>query len=153
MPNTLPLQEWLGYLDQEYLSSFIMNGGGSIKFVVPVEEELRSELKLAVRNFVTKSDYVFVDIDSAYTRIHMPQDWFFEIARQVDWRATAQRFLCKLAEDSHYSVQGIYPGSHTNIFDAIAEVNSLDKAFLLQGLRPQIQTQVYRNTQLAKISG
>ena len=150
MPNTLPLQEWLGYLDQEYLSSFILSGGGSIKFVVPVEEEFRSDLKLAVRNVATKSAYICVDIDSADTRIHMPQDLFFEIAKQVDWRLVARRFLCKVAEELNYSVQGIFPESPSNIFESIAEVNSLDKAFLIQGLRPQIQSQVYQNTQLAK---
>ena len=49
MPNDMPLSDWLGFLDSEYLSTFIKDGGASIKFAVS-EETLKPALRQAISN-------------------------------------------------------------------------------------------------------
>ena len=34
MSNSIPIQEWLGFIDGEYLSTFVKDGGASVKFAV-----------------------------------------------------------------------------------------------------------------------
>ena len=48
MANTIPLEDWLEVMDAEYLSSFVPNGGASVKFAV-ASDELKVELHSAMR--------------------------------------------------------------------------------------------------------
>ena len=45
MSNALQIQEWLDVIRDEYLQRFVRDGGSSIKFAVPVREELGALLR------------------------------------------------------------------------------------------------------------
>ena len=49
MPNTIPLGDWLQVIDAEYLSSFVCNGGASVKFAV-TPDELKADLYTACKD-------------------------------------------------------------------------------------------------------
>ena len=97
MSNSIPIQEWLGFIDSEYLSTFVKDGGASVKFAVTPEER-RSELYRSLKARCEELDYVFVELDAVSSRVHMPQDIFFALAKQIDWRLLAQRMVRRLAE-------------------------------------------------------
>ena len=84
MANAMPLHEWLRFIDSEYLSSFISDGGASIKFAV-TRDGLKPALLEAVESRCRASGYLVVKLDAVATRVHMPQDIFFAMAKQVDW--------------------------------------------------------------------
>ena len=150
MANTLSLQDWLGRIDEEYLSSFIRDGGASVKFVV-TPDLLQAELEDAVRRRCRELDYVFARFDAAESRAHMPQDLFFALARQIDWRCTARRLILRLAADSSYRTEGLDAAGEGNVFDAIAAANGgLERQFVLQALRPAVQERVFRNRELVR---
>ena len=150
MSTTLSLQEWLRFIDGEYLSSgFIRNGGAAVKFAV-TPEPLKANLQNAVRLRCMESGFVVAHLDAAETRAHMPQDIFFGLARQVDWRALSRRFILRLAAEKSYSVEGVGDKTSENIFDAIAHANGLEKRLVIQNLRPTLQDQVFRNPNMAR---
>ena len=149
MPNTIPLQDWLRVVDEEYLTAFVQDGGASIKFAV-TPQELRANLYTRVKDRCRELDYVFVELDAGVMRAHMPQDIFFSLAGQVDWRLLARHMVMKLAEERGYHVNGIDPNSPDNIFDAISRINNLESRFVLGAIRPMIQNSIYRNTKMAK---
>ena len=80
----------------------------------------------------------------------MPQDIFFELARQMEWRRLARRVILRLAAARHYAVEGIDPGGNDNVFDAIAGANDLESQFLLREIRPAIQASVSKNPKMAR---
>ena len=96
MSKTIPIQDWLQNIDDEYLSAFIREGGASIKFAV-TPDGLKPDLYDAVNIRCQQLDYIFARLDAAETRAHMPQDLFFGFARQVDWRLLARRLILRLA--------------------------------------------------------
>ncbi len=149
MPNDMPLSDWLGFLDREYLSTFIKDGGASIKFAVTTEN-LKPELRTAIVGRSKELDYIVIEVDAAVSRVHMPQDIFFGMASQVDWRILARRLILRLASDRGHRVDSIDPNDPGNIFKAIGESNDLSPEFVYLGLSPQIQDKVYRNPQMAK---
>ena len=149
MPNDMPLSDWLGFLDREYLSTFIRDGGASIKFAV-TDETLKPELRRAISDMGTRLDYVVIDLNAEDRRVHMPQDIFFGIAGQIDWRLLARRYILRLAMDRGHRVENIDPNASGNIFKALGVSNGLDPEFVYLGLSPQIQDMVYRNLQMAK---
>ena len=151
MINTILLKDWLRVIDEEYLSSFVQDGGSSVKFAV-TPEELKADLYTQVIARCRELDYLFVQLDASAkeTRAHMPQDIFFTFARQVDWRLLARRLILGMAAKQGYQVDGIDPDTVGNVYDAIAKVNALESQFVLGAIRPRIQDRVFRNTKMAK---
>ena len=149
MSNTIPIHDWLGHIKNEYLSTFVKDGGSSIKFAV-TPDELRPQLDAALQDKCRELDYQFVKLDAVTSRAHMPQDIFFGLARQLDWRLLARRMLLRLARDSGFQVDSVDPNESSSIFDAIARDNRLESQFVLNELRPQIQNSVFRKTEMAR---
>ena len=151
MPNTVSLQAWLRVIDEEYLSSFVRDGGASVKFAV-APNELKADLYTEVEARCRELDYLLVKLDASArgTRAHMPQDIFFSLSAQVDWRLLARRMILRLAGEHGYEVDGIFPDATDNVFDAVAQANGLDAQFVLKAIRPEIQNRIFRNPKMAK---
>lgn len=151
MPNPIPLAEWLDTIDAEYLSSFIPDGGASVKFAVTPEES-RTDLTARMRERCEEKGYVFVELSAANMRAHMPQDIFFGMASQLDWRRLARRAVLRLAAKRGYRTEGVDPAPSGNIFDAIAQAqpNGLEAESVLGDMRPEIQNRVSRNYRMPR---
>ena len=149
MPNTIPLRNWLRYIDQEYLSTFVREGGASVKFAV-TPDTLRPDLDAALQAQCRELDYLFVKLDATEIRAHMPQDIFFGLAKQLDWRRLAKRRILRLAAEKGYHVEGIDLQADSSVFEVIARANRLESQFMLSEIRPEIQHSVFRNTQMVK---
>ena len=149
MANEIALHDWLKVLDDEYLSTFIAEGGASIKFAVTPESR-KLALYEAIESRCRDLDYIVVKLEAAETKVHMPQDIFFEMASQVDWRRLARRLILRLAREGGYQVDNIDPGTANNIFETIANANNLDLQFVLQELRPKIQDEVFKEYGMTK---
>ena len=150
MSNTIPIQEWLRFIDSEYLSTFIKDGGASVKFAVTPEQK-KPELYRALKAQCQELDYIFVEVDAIESRVHMPQDIFFALARQIDWRLLARRMVLRLAEERGFNVDEIdLTDNSENIFRALGLANNLDARFILQDLRQAIEARVYKNQQMAR---
>ena len=149
MTNTIAIDEWLDVVDREYLSTFIKDGGAAVKFAVAGEER-RSILREAMKPRCEELDYLFVALDAITCRVHMPQDIFFALASQLDWRLLARRLILGLLADKDYRVEGIDPGDAVNIIGAVARTNDLDSQFVLSELRLMLQDEVFKNPNMAR---
>jgi len=150
MSNSIPIQEWLGFIDSEYLSTFVKDGGASIKFAVTPEER-KPELYRSLKARCEELDYVFVELDAVSSRVHMPQDIFFALAKQIDWRLLAQRMVLRLAEEKGFSVDGVaIADANDNIYSSLARANGIEARFVLQEIRPDVVSQVLRNQKMAR---
>lgn len=149
MDNAMLLQDWADFIGQEYLESFIRYGGASIKFAV-TPEELSNDLVLAMAEQAQRQGCEFVEIDAAVARAHMPQDIFFTIARQLDWRLLTQRVIVELAKGLHYRTDDVHLNGKENVYGAIGKANGLDAIGVLQELRPAIQENIFRNRSMAR---
>lgn len=154
MPDPIPLNEWLHVIDNEYLSHFIREGGASIKFAVAPEES-RAELAAAMKARCEAQGYLVAHLDAGAMRAHMPQDIFFGLARQLDWRLLARRRILSLAKDKGYEVGGIDPGADGDIVEALANAKGLQSDYFRRvHFEPKIelgiQNDVFSSTALAK---
>ena len=150
MENRIPIQEWLGFIDSEYLSTFIRDGGASVKFAITPDER-KAELYGALKARCQALDYVLVELDAVTSRVHMPQDIFFALARQIDWRLTARRMVRRLAEERGFNVENVANAEDsTNIYDALGRANQIEARFVLQEIRPEVVRQVFRNQKMAR---
>lgn len=150
MQNTISLSHWLQVIDDEYLSSYIKAGGASVKFAV-TPPDLRAILYTEMEACCGALDFEVVRLDAkdVTMRAYMPQDIFFGIARQVDWRRLARSLILRIARQRGYKVEGVDPTAE-GVFDAIAEANRLDPDFVIGEIRPGIQNDVARNKHMAR---
>ncbi len=149
-PNTISIDEWLGFIEDEYLSTFIEDGGASVKFAVTPNDEAKSHLRGKAIDLCHKLDYAFVGLDAGRMRAYMPQDIFFELASQVDWRLIARRLMLRLASAQGYRVENIDPAASDNVVDAIADANGLESQFVSLTMQLAIQNNVFKNPNMGR---
>ena len=147
--GTIPLDRWLGYLDREYLSTFIPDGGASVKFAV-ADDGLRPKLRDSLRALCAERGFLCIEMDAVARRVHMPQDIFFGIASQIDWRLLANRLVLRLAAENNYNVDGVDPAGEGSVLDAIAAASGLDPSFISLPMARTIQDNVYANARMSK---
>ncbi|MCY3805521.1 MAG: DUF2791 family P-loop domain-containing protein [bacterium] len=148
MENTIGLRQWFEVIDTEYLSTFIPQGGASVKFAV-TPEHLDPALYGTIEARCAALDHLVVRLDARTMRAHMPQDLFFEMARQLDWRTLARRSILVLASQEGYAVEGIDPKA-SGVYEAIAEANNHSPGSVRQDLRPELQRHIRFDAAMAK---
>ena len=149
MTDAISIDDWLRRIDDEYLSTFVRDGGAAVKFAV-TPDGARSALRDALERRCRESGYVFAALDAAEMRAHMPQDFFFGLARQIDWRGLARRRVLRLAADRRYQVGAIDAAGDDNVFDAVARANDLDPQSVLARLRPDIEARVFKHPAMVR---
>jgi hypothetical protein len=143
----VPRDEWLRLIDEEYLRGFISEGGAAVKFAVLAEQDDAPRLAAELRQLAARHRLAHAAIDSAASKLHMIQDVFFAIARQIDWPATAQRFLEALCTDNGYAWPR--PGAAVPIAE-LADANDVDEKLLRREVNQWLTQRIMRDTNMAQ---
>jgi hypothetical protein len=101
---TLPLHDWLSMLHNEYLASFIREGGGAVKVAVFPHEKGLQTCQQELDRLAKSEAYMLAKIDARFTKAHMVERLFQKIAKQVDWDELAYRFVLRLLEENGYLI-------------------------------------------------
>lgn len=149
MTQAIPVADWVRHIDREYLSTFIRDGGGAVKFAVIASERM-PDVARKLQALCTEQERLFVALDAITCRVHMPQDLFFRLAAQVDWQLLARRVVLRLLSKQAYRVDGIDPNGTANVIDAVARANGIEAQSVLFELRPALEREVTRNANMAK---
>ena len=140
--------EWMEQIERDYLSTFIEQGGAAVKFFVG-DQELRAEVSSRLAALAERRGYLVLSADAAEHRFHMPQDIFFAVAAQVDWRLTARRFLVKLAAREGFKTDQVDAAAE-DVLQAVADHNDVEKEFVATSLNPRLQRDIFFDVNMAK---
>ena len=147
--QTIPLQEWVDFLDSEYIDSFVKDGGSSVKFAVSQSSQI-SEVSSALEKMARSKSCLFVQVNAVDSRVYMPQDIFFAISGQVDWRYLARLAIVRLAQSRNYVVEGVDPSAPDNIYSAIGLANQLEAASIIRPIRVALQQEIFTNRRMSR---
>ena len=150
MTSALQIQDWLEIIRGEYLCGFVKDGGSTVKFVVPSREDLGKLLELRLTEMASALGYVAVNVYAGETRVHMPQEIFFRISEQIDWRTLARRVVLKLCGDLPYRTDGIDPVGASSILKAISAANDVEESQIALDLRRVLPGAVTRNRRMSR---
>ena len=139
--------EWLTFLRQEYLNTFIREGGAATKFCVPLDDNARETLLTGIKKQSSENDYLFTEINSAETRVDSIEHIFFRIAEQIDWEQLAKCVLRTVCKDSGYELPIDADGLS---YQSIAKRNQTEPSAVFVLLRKQLTNHVFRRPELAK---
>lgn len=124
--DTTP-SEWLGVIEQEYLQDFIREGGAAVKFVLPYSDASRLQIRAGLADAAERNGFQFAIVDAAATKIHLIDQLFHQVARQIDWDGLAESYLRSLLTHSGYSLPPC-PGTLT--LSSLAESNGRPESVL-----------------------
>lgn len=132
-------EEWLEVVRKEYLQGFIHDGGAAVKFIVPTEEIDHNALQQKLRGISDAEGYRFAFVDAAKTGVHMVDQLFHEVARQVDWDDLAFLFVSNILSRNGFNIP---PHRHEFNLRKIAELNGRDEGLLCTKLESLIEQNI-----------
>lgn len=149
MTATITANEWLEFVEREYLDAFIRDGGSSIKFAVALDDEARSAVSEGIARMAESAGYVVARISSEETKIHLIDQLFFRVTEQIQWRELTQRVVNRLAR-----LDGYIPAPETSdngeFIARFAGANRMELNGIRQAIRPVVMNGVSTNRKLAR---
>jgi hypothetical protein len=139
--------EWLQFIQREYLSAFVADGGAAVKFIVPMKDFLRRDLSEGIGETAVGSGYLVANINALETKVNLLDEIFFRTAEQVPWRVLSREVIAKLAADAGYSWIDNPDGP---LYQRLAEHNQVDAQLLLLDLKKLIGTKVLGKRNLSR---
>jgi hypothetical protein len=142
--GALGASEYLDFVEREYLSGYVAHGGTAVKLLSVADDAVREELSGGLARL--GAGFAHVAVDAATTRVHMIDQVFTAIARQLDWMALATSVVRAALDSAAFPV----PGDHAGIdLAAIARHHDVDAAELYRSVRRAIEQIVLRDTELS----
>ena len=143
----IPAAEWLDLIERDYLADFVPSGGAAVKFVVVDEPDSARLLSLRFDALAERHGLARAAVDGAISRLHMIQDVFFAVARQIDWAMMAQLFIERLFQANAYAWPR--PGEPMAMQD-LADANAVDLAILQRELRRWLTIAIMHDPAMAQ---
>lgn len=132
--------EYLDFLSKEYLAGYVARGGSAVKLMVTGNEHVARELADGLDTI--GDGFVHVAVDAAGTRVHMIDQLFAAVARQVDWISLAATVV-----RNAYRRAG-FPATHSDEAEpvatdltiaAVASYHEVDAAELYRSVRRTLE--------------
>jgi hypothetical protein len=143
----IPLEAWLDVMREEYLASFIPDGGSAVRFVVAANDGQTGTVSTRLGELGRQSGLTVIDIDTAAIKLHLLQNLFFAITRSIDWEALTQAQLERLVVDSGYRWPD--PGRRTTLA-VLAEANEVAPALMRMQIDQEITRTVWQDARLTQ---
>src|SRR5580658_625476 len=138
--------EYVSFLESEYLRGYVDSGGSAVKFAVSDPEDattLRRELRAAGE----RAGYAVGVVDAGSTKVHLMEQIFFELARQIDWDALAETTVRRVAAEVSYPV----PEGPLLSVSALASHYNVDAKELQRDIDRRLQQLVYRDYEMVLV--
>lgn len=92
-------QAYASFLGEEYLAWYLQAGGGSVKVAVAGDAEVSDRFERSLRAAAEQQHCVMVSVSAETTKVHLIDQLFFAVARQVDWDQVAAAMVASAYDD------------------------------------------------------
>ncbi len=137
----IPLGEYVSFLDAEYLHGYVEGGGAAVKFVVPPDDRSADAFLNRYGAAARDAGYTLARVDAVETRVHLLEQVFFDVARQVDWDDLAVIASRRAVEAAGYPA----PPDGGVSLDQLASHYGVDARELKRDVDRQLQQMVHRD--------
>ena len=134
--------DYAEFLAVEYLDTYIAAGGAAVKFVVAADPGDADRFSRNVRDGAAAGGYVTVLVDAVDVRVHMMDQVFFAVARQIDWDGLAAHRVRAAFAAVDYPVAA---DAVDISVEAVAAHHRVDPGELNRDVNRQLQQQVFHD--------
>jgi len=141
--TSLDERSYLGFLQREYLASYVGRGGAAVKLLVTEPGPATASLALGLA--AIGDGFQHAEVDAVTTRIHMIDQVFAAVARQLDWIALAEAVVHAAFDRSGFPP----PGRQELSVSAVARHHDVDSAELYRSVRRALEQIVLKDDALS----
>jgi hypothetical protein len=142
--TALGVSDYLEFVEREYLAGYVARGGAAVKLLCVGSDAARQELTTGLAGLGRGLGPG--GVAAATTRVHLIDQVFTTIARQVDWVGLATDVVRSALDRAAFPA----PDGHERIdLAAIAGHHEVDAAELYRSVRRAIEHIVLRDTELS----
>lgn len=150
------VDDYLDFIADEYLRTYIAHGGTALRLVVTGDGHIAKRFAggLAERckpyglpGSPTAGGFVHVTVDSATTRVHLMDQLFFAVAKQIDWMTLAGNVLTDAYRQAGFPTAG--PGDADLVVSAVAAHHQIDTTELYRSVRRALEHAILADADLA----
>ncbi len=143
-PMAVTPDAWLDVIGREYLTSFVPEGGGAVRFAVG-DAGMLTRVSDGLRDQATAAGLHVVALDVAATRLHMLQTVVFALAAALPWDRLLQARLEAMIAGAGYAWPK--PG-HPVRLPALAEANGVATHLVRRQLMQALSREVWDEPRL-----
>lgn len=142
-PMRLEVPEYLDFLDREYLVDYVGRGGSAVKLLITDGEV--GEKALAAELADLGDGFGHAAVDAVTTRVHLIDQVFADVARQLDWLELASAVV-----ERGYAECGFPPPGPAQLgVPVVARHHDVDPGELFRSVRRSLEQLVLRDTGLS----
>jgi hypothetical protein len=144
----LAARAYLDFIAKEYLASYVGYGGAAVKLLAVGDESAAKDLADGLASI--GDGFQHAAVDAATTRIHMVDQVFAAVARQLDWVALAGSVVRAAFDQCGFPPPpgSGQPGADLSIA-AVASYHQVDGAELYRSVRRAIEQTVLKDAGLS----
>jgi hypothetical protein len=143
------VDDYLVFAAEEYLRAYIARGGTAVKLMVTGDRDVGRHFATGLAELCTPiaDGFLYVSVDAVGTRVHLMDQLFSAIARQIDWMALAGRVLHDAYRKAGFPTAG--PGDAELTVAAVAAYQEVDATELYRTIRRALERAVLADHSLA----
>jgi hypothetical protein len=143
------VDDYLSFAAEEYLRAYIARGGTAVKLMVTANRDVAGRVATGLAGLCGPAGggFLYVSVDAARTRVHLMDQLFAAVARQVDWMTLAGRVLRDVYRQAGFPVAG--PGEAELTVAVVAAHHEVDATELYRSVRRALESAVLADHGLA----
>ncbi len=135
------VDDYVAFVEGEYLHDYVDGGGAAVKFVVPPDDGVATAFLETFSRRAAEAGYAVARVDAVETRVHLLEQVFFEVARQIDWDDLALAATRRAVAGAGYPA----PPDGAVTLDRLASHYGVEGRELKRDVDRQLQEQVHRD--------
>ncbi|MGI8759704.1 MAG: BREX system ATP-binding domain-containing protein [Jatrophihabitantaceae bacterium] len=139
------VDEYAQFVAAEYLAAYVRGGGAAVRFVVSGNDDVACRWHRALAEVAEAQGYLYVAVDAAEVRVHLVDQLYAAVARQVDWARLAKQQL-----DTAWEQLGLPPGTGGLSVASVAAHHDVDAREAARSIRRQLESVLLRDATLAR---
>lgn len=148
--GTHRVDDYLAFAAEEYLRTYVASGGTAVKLVVAGDRDVAVRFATGLTELCepVTNGFLPVTVDAATTRVHLMDQLFFAMARQIDWLGLAGNVLRDAYRRAGFPTSG-EGGAEEVAVTAVAAHYDVDATELYRSIRRTLESAVLADHSLA----
>lgn len=140
-------EEWAGVIGNDYLASYVRQGGAAVKFAAASTDAGRAELRQRLATAAQAHGFQLAQLDASEVRLHLIDRVFHAVAAQVDWDSLGRTYLERLLRARGLRLP---QPPETLTLPRVAELNAAPEALLRTELRRALERELFEDYAMSR---
>lgn len=134
-------EEYAEFISKEYLGDYVRAGGAAVRFVVAGSDDIAVRWHRSLAAAADAQSYLYIGVDAAEQRVHLIDQLYAAVARQVDWVGLARRQV-----QAGWTALGLAPGDPDSLsVAAVSAHHDVAVPEAARSMRRHLEAELLRN--------